>query len=224
MLIAFSGLDGAGKSTQIELLMKALQEDGRPLAYLWVRGGYTPVFTALKSLVRHITRGKALPPSGRNQARSQAFSKPWVRYVWLRLSLLDLIFTYGVRVRWWLAAGKTVVCDRYIWDTLIDFRLNFPMEVVEKSWLWRVLVHVAPKPDVSFLMVIPVEESIRRSKLKNEPFPDSVEVLTARREQYLSLCSQSGWIVLDGTQDVQHISAQILASLPDVSGRETRLA
>ncbi len=224
MLIAFSGLDGAGKSTQIDLLMKVLQEKGHALAYLWVRGGYTPVFNILKSLVRQITRGKALPPSGRNQARSQAFTKPWVRYVWLRLSLLDLILTYGIRVRWWLIFGKTVVCDRYIWDTLIDFRLNFPMEAVEESWLWRALVRIAPKPDVAFLMIIPVEESIRRSKLKKEPFPDSAEVLAARCEQYLSLRSQSGWIVVDGAQDVQHVSAQILASLPGASGRGARLA
>lgn len=224
MLIAFSGLDGAGKSTQIDVLMKALRDEGRQPVLLWARGGYTPLFNSLKSLARRITRGKALPPGGRSQARSQAFSKPVVRFVWLRLALLDLLFTYGARARWWLLVGKTVVCDRYIWDTLIDFRLNFPRDPVEKSWLWRMLVWAAPKPAAAFLMLIPVEESLRRSRIKNEPFPDSAEVLAARREQYLALCSRTGWVVLDGAQSVEAISAQIRASLPGASAYKARPA
>jgi dTMP kinase len=224
MLIAFSGLDGAGKSTQIAILAKALRDKGRSPVVFWSRGGYTPLFNGLKSLARRVTGGKALPPGGRTQARSRAFTKPFVRFAWLRLALLDLLFTYGVRLRWWLAAGRTVVCDRYIWDTLIDFRLNFPLDPVEKSWLWRLLVWAAPVPGVSFLLVIPVEESLRRSQAKKEPFPDSAEVLAARLEQYLSLCSQAGWIVLDGAQSVETVSAQIIASLPDPSTYTTRPA
>lgn len=209
-LIAFSGLDGAGKSTQIELLLRTLAAEGRTPVYLWVRGGYTPLFNTLKETLRRLSKGRALPPSGRNAARNRAFARPWVRQLWLRLAMLDLLWVYGIRVRAWLLAGKTVVCDRYLWDTLVDFRLNFPADRVEEMWLWRLLARVSPRPSAAFLMLVPVDESLRRSRQKAEPFPDSAETLTARREQYLSLAASAGWTMLDGTLPIQILAGQIL--------------
>jgi hypothetical protein len=123
-LIVFSGMDGAGKSTQIELLLERLRREGRNPVYLWSRGGYTPLFEKLKSLLRRLP-GRAVPPSGHNPARAQAFGKGWVRRTWLVLALLDLLRVYGVQVRWLRRRGRPVVCDRYVWDTLIDFLLTF---------------------------------------------------------------------------------------------------
>lgn len=214
MLIAFSGLDGAGKSTQIQMLMKVLREEGKKPVYLWTRGGYTTMFNALKSVMRRLSKGRALPPSGRSQERNRAFSKPWVRFLWLQIAVLDLIWLFGIQVRIWTASGKTVVCDRYLWDTLVDFRLNFAQNSVENMLLWKLLVAVTPKPDASFLMMIPVAESLRRSEQKSEPFPDSAEVLEARREQYLSLSKIAGWQVIDCMQPISSIGSQILTSLP----------
>ena len=38
-MIVFSGLDGAGKSTQIELLNFTLKNSGVPVISFWSRGG-----------------------------------------------------------------------------------------------------------------------------------------------------------------------------------------
>ena len=40
-MIVFSGLDGAGKSTQIELLKFYFKNSGVPVISFWSRGGYT---------------------------------------------------------------------------------------------------------------------------------------------------------------------------------------
>ena len=48
--------------------------------------------------------------------------------MWLSLSILDLIFFYGIYVRIKEFFGSKVVCDRHIIDTKIDFLLNFPDE------------------------------------------------------------------------------------------------
>ena len=111
LLITFSGIDGAGKSTQIDLLMDHLRRQGRKPIYVWTRGGYTPLFEGLKTLLRRLP-GRAVPPPGHNPQREQTCRKGWVRRRWLIAALLDLLWRLGVRVRWWRRRGQTVVCDR----------------------------------------------------------------------------------------------------------------
>jgi len=48
MLIAFSGIDGAGKSTQLEFLQNYFAGMQRKAVYLWTRGGYTPGINGLE--------------------------------------------------------------------------------------------------------------------------------------------------------------------------------
>lgn len=213
MLIVFSGLDGAGKSTQIELLLTALNAQGETPVYLWVRGGYTPLFNAAKSIVRRFSGGRVVPPSGRSEARDKALRQPWKRRLWLLLALFDMMLVYGVQVRWWQLRERSIVCDRYIWDTLVDFRLNFPQETVERWWLWRLLYWATPKPDAAFLLLIPVAESLRRSQMKDEPFPDAPEVLAQRLAQYEALAKQGYWQVLDGRLPIPEIQQTIQAQI-----------
>lgn len=208
-LIVFSGLDGAGKSTQIELVMTALQNAGQKPIYLWTRGGYTPFFEMLKLWLRRLSGRKIVPPSGHSPRRSEAFSNAKIRKIWLIVALLDLMWVYGVQVRWQCWRGRIVVCDRYLWDTLIDFRLNFSQENVENWWLWRLLVRITPNPDVAFLLLVPVEESLRRSDIKGEPFRDSPEVLASRLAQYYSLARLGDWYILDGKRSIVQLENEI---------------
>jgi dTMP kinase len=216
LLIAFSGLDGAGKSTQIDLLLKRLRLEGQNTVYIWTRGGYTSLFERLKTLARGLP-GRLAPPPGLNPQRIQAFRRRRVRRLWLVLALLDLLWVYGLQVRWWRWCGRAVVCDRYLWDTLVDFRLHFPLEQVECWWLWRLLVRVTPLPDVVFLLLIPVEESIRRSDKKGEPFRDSPEILVKRLAQYQNLAELSYWSVLDGQRPINDLAAEIRQYVVGVS-------
>lgn len=218
-LIVFSGLDGAGKSTQIRLLMDRLEAEGRKPVCLWTRGGYTSGFRLLKSALRHLSGGRALPEAGHTPRRERAFSSPALRRAWLGLAMLDLLRVYAVQVRFRVWRGRTVVCDRYLWDTLVDFRLNFPQEPVERSFLWRALRKLTPRPDSAFLMLIPVEESVRRSDIKGEPFRDSSEVLGRRLGQYEALAKEGHWHVLDGRRAAHDIASEILGK---VGGRGRR--
>ncbi len=222
-LIAFSGIDGAGKSTQIDILIRCLRIAGKDPVYVWSRGGYTPGVEAAKRLVRRAGRGRIVPPSGRTEQRAQAFAKPRTRRLWLALAMLDLIVLYAVGIRWWRWRERPVICDRYLWDTLIDFRLNFPTEDVERWLLWRVLRATAPKPDVAFLLLVPVDESVRRGELKHEPFPDSRETLAQRLDAYTTLILTAGWIVIDCIQPVETVADEIANALQPLVG-ETEAA
>ena len=214
-LITFGGLDGAGKSTQIGLLTDYLAKSGRTPVYIWSRGGYTAVLEGLKTLFRRFLH-KRLPPAGDSPQRSQALSKWWVRRLWLSLALLDLLWVYGVHIRWHRFRGRTVLCDRYLWDTAIDFRLNFPQEKLDYYWLWRLLGRISPQPDASFLMLLSVEESVRRSAMKGEPFPDPPEVIMQRLAFYQDLIPRVPFHVLDGSQPIPALFSQVITIFAQV--------
>jgi thymidylate kinase len=194
----FSGLDGAGKSTQIGLILARFEAAGISARCVWIRGGYTPGFEWLKRTLRRLKSG-ALPAPGRSAERQQRFRSPHVRRLWLVIALCDLAALVGW-IRCLLLFGRTVVADRYLEDTLLDFQLNFPEEDVRRWWLWRFVCGVAPSPNHSFVFIIPVAESLRRSQLKQEPFPDSPEVLAARLAGYQRLLAQGGFHEMDGLQ------------------------
>ncbi len=210
MIIVFSGTDGAGKSTQIERLMLALEDRGKKPVYLWSRGGYTPLFSRIKDLAR-VLLGKKLPKSGRSQAREKLLNKGFVSHMWLIIAIADLILLYGVYVRWLKARGKIVVCDRYIEDTYLDFKYNFGTSFNPNGILWKTLLMVSPEPDYAFLLTVPVDVSLYRSQIKNEPFPDSRETLEWRLTQYNdeSVFPANKFYRIDCQQDIDAIQELI---------------
>jgi dTMP kinase len=217
VIIVFSGVDGAGKSTQIDLLKKQIAEQGFSVSSMWSRGGYTPGFELLKKSLR-IVLGKKSIPSGRDEKRDKAMSNSLISHLWLMIAMLDLLVLYAITIRIKSLLGKVVICDRYLGDTFIDFSLNFPKNNFEKMWLWKLLVVISPKPDVGFVFTLPVEESIHRSKLKNEPFPDSKEVLEQRLEIYASseLFNGKNWVKIDGLDSINSSASFIKDKVPSV--------
>lgn len=212
MLIALSGIDGAGKSTQLELLADFFRQQNLKTVNLWTRGGYTPGINWIKDLGRKFA-GKKLPPSGNSSQREQILGRSWVQNIWLTLAILDLFWIYGVRVRWWLRQGKVVICDRYIWDTLIDFKIMFPHVDVEKWTLWKLLVFITPIPSVQCLLLIPLELSEIRCKQKFEPFPDTPARRRRRYSLYQEFLIRSYWKAIDSTRPVDTIFAEIRSLL-----------
>ena len=184
MLLTFSGLDGAGKSTQINLLVGWFEERGNKVSCLWARGGYTPGFEILKRILRLIL-GKNLPAPGNSIYRKKKLARQWVAKLWLTIAILDLIFFWGLYLRFQRLKGYVVICDRYLDDTKLDFKQNFPHVKFENMFVWHLMQWLIPKPDMSVLLWVPVKKSVERSLLKNEPFPDSPQVLEWRLSSYL---------------------------------------
>lgn len=210
-LWAFSGMDAAGKSTQIEMLLSALEARGARARRVWARGGYTPGFSLLKRWAR-ASRAPVIPRSaGRSVERQQAFRNSAVRRVWLLMAIFDMALYYGVWIRWLRLRGLHVIADRYLVDTAIDFALAFPDERAVESRAWRMLARVAPRPARHFVMIVPVEESLRRSVLKGEPFPDDEATLTARLSRYQAMMDDEGMTRLDGLRPPVELHRTVVA-------------
>ena len=93
MFVTFEGLDGSGKTTQIELLRRHLSAAGREVVITREPGG-TPLGEEIRRLV---LRGEAMTP-------------------WAEATLFTAARAQHVEelIRPSLARGATVLCDRYI--------------------------------------------------------------------------------------------------------------
>lgn len=211
-IVVFSGVDGSGKTTQIEMLERYLRSRGIKVKRVWARCGYTPLFSLLKSALRKIAYGR-LPPPGLTREREVMLRKGWRRSLWLTVAIIDLMLYYSIWMRGLKWTGFVVLSDRYVLDTELDFRRNFPETDVSRWWLWRLLVFLSPRPQLRLLLIVPPGISAQRSTEKNEPFPDSMETLEWRYGRYREMAEQKGWCVLDGRDSAEQVHRKILKEL-----------
>lgn len=211
-MIAFSGPDGSGKSTQIELLKKELERRGMKPVVLWTRLGYTPGFEKAKDLLRE-AMGRKLPAQGASLRRKELMGRSWIRTLWLTGALVDLFLTAAIRVRLQTWRGRSVICDRWVWDSFIDRRLYHKGAPWVDGLIRPLFDALGVKPQLAILLTLPFEEAKRRSDAKDEPFPDAPEVRAARHVEYEALAADSRFVVLDATRPPEEIGARIAALL-----------
>ena len=108
-VIALSGLDGSGKSTQARALADALGHLGHDVAIEWTRIGTNERLTeAADRVERALTRMDGAPGL-RTQLRATVLA---LEHLWAQRRL-----TGG-----FLARGYVVICDRYTLDSIVSLR------------------------------------------------------------------------------------------------------
>jgi thymidylate kinase len=173
VLITFSGLDGAGKSTLIEFLKSTLEGGRHPVAVLHLNDD-VGVYAFLRRL-RDRLHGGAPPPlaPGTPDPRSQKLQRGtrgglrglgsrlrtavlWNKSLRRLLYPVDLLVFQCYRTYLERARGRVLIMDRYFYDTLVDVTNG------QRSLWTRLLERLTPRPTVPVLLEISPEESFRR--------------------------------------------------------------
>jgi dTMP kinase len=123
---------------------------------------------------------------------------------------------YGIqllfKVRLPLLLGKTVICDRYVYDTLVDFVADFRLSGDKIAQLFSIPpLDLFAKPDLVF--VLDLAESVA-SRRKGDATRGFLEYLTARRNLYLEIAKRFHASVLDASdfQKVQQLITNTIES------------
>jgi thymidylate kinase len=189
LLISFSGMDGSGKSTQIETLCMHMTQAGLPVSKLafWddvaglskLRAGFSHRF--LKSTGEIGRPGK---PAFRNDKNNRAW------YLLLARSLLYVLDALNLRrvvakVR--RRHRGAIVFDRYIYDQLA----TLPLEYAVMRAYARMILAMAPKPDLAYLL----DAEPERARERKPEYP--VAFLYKYRRSYLELSQIAGLNVIE---------------------------
>jgi len=223
VLITFSGLDGAGKSTLIEFLQGALEQRRRRVVVLHLND-QVGVFAFLRWM-RDRSRGQ---PSNRiapgtPDPKSQKLQCPPARglrgvservrtaVLWnqaLRRVLypIDLLVFLCYRAYLEQFRGRVLIMDRYFYDTLVDVTNG-------RDRLWtRLLERLTPRPTVPVFLDITPEESFRRKQ------EFSIEYLRRRSDAYHHVFARVPGAVCIVTEDLGRTQAVLLGAVRDRGG------
>lgn len=205
-LICFIGIDGSGKTTIAKLLVRYLKDMGINSNYFY--GRYVPMLS--KPLV---ILGKYVLLKNQNIKQYKDYSnnkkRAITRYRSLSLLYINILLAdYRIQLFFKIIAprmlGKVVVCDRYIYDTVINDipRVNDNLSNIKCHV--DGLFNIAPKPDLVFLIDIPLELAYQRK----DDTP-SLDYLEERKKIYDYLAREYKMHIIDGTQSINELMAQI---------------
>ena len=198
MFITFEGIDGVGKSTQIDLVQTWLESKG--LDYI---RSFEPGGTELGQEIRHLL----LHRKGDVSARSEAL-----------LYAADRAHHVATKIKPALEAGKVVLGDRYF-DSSVAYQgaaRELDLNEVREISLWAIDRLL---PDVTILLDLDAEKAMqRRSQTGTGPDrleQEKVDFFERAREAYLTLAQNEPdrFVVLDASERVQQISEKLIAEL-----------
>jgi len=209
MLITLSGVDGAGKTTQVRALQAALNTCDLRATQVWYRAGSARWVSMLTRFAkRGATAGPPQPTPSRVESRRQRLRSPWARQAWSWLTTVELLLKYSAHVAVPLLLGRVVICDRYVYDALADWSAYFGEPDIEKRVAARVLLALTPHPRLAYWLDLPPEEALARSQ---DGTPASF--LATLSEAYRRVAASQGLHRVNGSQTWEAISSPVVSEV-----------
>ena len=200
-IFSFSGIDGAGKSTQISALYDALSNSGLRVKRLefwdhvaafsrWREGLSYRVFRGDQGV------GSPEQPLVRRDKNVTAWPVTAMRFLLYLADAINLaLIVRKLKTEKWDA----VVFDRYIYDELA----NLPLHRRFTLFFAAAVIKIAPRPDAAFFIDADPETAWKRKP----EYP--VEFLRRNREAYL-IVSESAGAILIGPASVEAIRSAVI--------------
>lgn len=208
MIVSFSGIDSAGKTTQINLLYDYCKKNNIGVKKVWSKARGTPGVLFVKKLLRG---DKKMDAEQKKEYRKNVFKSPKKQKLLYIASMLDLCWYWGVYYRFLGWYKKILICDRYLWDTYAEINQDFPAVNIDRSKLWKLVKFLAPRPKVSFVFVIPAEVSLERDHQKNAAGIEDIEVKKKKIATYMACVDKKCWThVMDGMDTIENLHEQVL--------------
>ncbi|WP_179277017.1 dTMP kinase [Actinoplanes regularis] len=159
-LIAVSGIDASGKTT----LIRCIASEARRRSVVVRRFKFPSRKLKETALFREFDRD-------RQGSLDRGFIDPFG----LTLVLMgDRLLTLHNQVKSHLQAGHTVIIDRYLFTTLVEFLLT-PYSAAERRIVWDCAGHF-PRPDCYFFADVPVDVAADRLRDRGGAEAESVDL------------------------------------------------
>ncbi len=187
LLVSFSGLDGSGKSTQIEHLRSILTGLGCSPRVLEFWNSVVVFARYRESFVHKVFKSeRGIGAPGRPVERRDKNVRGW--HVTLARHFMYL--ADALHLRWVVARARrtprAIIMDRYIYDELT----NLPLGNRLSRAFVRFVLAIAPRPDIAYLLDADPDSAHARKP----EYP--IQFMRHCRQSYLDLAPLAGLIVV----------------------------
>ena len=197
-MVAFSGVDGSGKSTQVDLLEESFEKIN--VGVLRIRSRWRPVLSLpLLVIMRRLGYAKVHRAGGVYIVETRLPSRGGLTSLWCILTQVENIIKTGVKLVFPLLLGRTVICDRYALDMLVDGMAGLH-DAPGHTRLGFQLLHLLPKPNFAFFMDIDPEVAFRR-----KPDLPGLEDYVERLRLYRDLSARWGVTIVNARVSAETI-------------------
>ena len=201
MFISLDGIDGAGKSTQIDLLRQHLKANGASVECF-----RDPGSTKLGEAVREILLHREDIPL--------ANTSEMLLYMAARAQLV------AEQLRPALQSGSTVICDRFLLANVVYQGVAGGLDV-DDLWLVGKCATGGLAPDVTIVLDIDPEVAVKRLQRGPDRLEKrGIEYFRMVRKGFLDQISNAGGqsTVVNAEQDIHQIHQQIVRFVEAQSG------
>jgi len=194
-IICFLGIDGSGKTTLANSFCAILEKNAIPSKFIY--GRYIPIFSRPFVIIGKgfFLRSSDIKKYSQYSNKKQDLAKQHsilIRF-YTTIIILDYLIQVFLKIIIPRKMGKTIICDRYLYDTIIN---DIPRQENSTDSIRTMIdfyFRFIPKPDIVFFIDIP--EKIAFSRKNDTP---SIEYLTEKRSIYENLGKIYRFHVLDG--------------------------
>lgn len=201
--VSFSGVDGAGKTTQIDNLCAFLEDQGvrYRVFRFWddiarltnVREGTGhKVFKGEKGI------GRPDAPVNRRDKNVRGFPMTCVR---MFLYFVDALSTRKVFTRAMQGAAEFVIFDRYTYDELANLHLQ---NAVIRAYV-RFIMWLVPRPDISFLL----DADPEAARARKPEYP--IDFVRQNRKAYFDLDRIIGGLSVVPPMGIEDAKQQVVS-------------
>ncbi len=198
--IAFEGIDGSGKSTQISLLIERLKKEG-----IYCYATMEPTSSPIGSLIHQIMTGRVKTD---NRVIAGLFVADRLDHL---LNEVDGILS---KIR----EGTTVITDRYYFSSYAYHSVDMPMEWVIKA---NEQSSIILKPTITIFIDVDPDiavERIAKNRFHQELFEKKSRLVKVR-ENYLKafelLKKEEKYVIIDGNQSQEKIAEIVWDSVKE---------
>lgn len=208
MFICITGIDGVGKTTHVNLILEHLRKKGVKCQYKWLR--FYHLFSLPLLAFCRIAGYTRLSTLGNSQKCSyhEFYKSKFVSAIYPWILFFDTFLFTTIKVYIPMFFGTTIVCDRFVYDTLIDMAVATKNHGIYKKCVGKAFLKLIPKN--ALFVRLDLDKSIifsRRPELKDDITFDE------RYSLYEDLSYRFNIMVEKNSDSVSSANSSLLSSI-----------
>ncbi|MDY6965775.1 MAG: hypothetical protein SVM80_07385 [Halobacteriota archaeon] len=206
LLICIVGIDGSGKTTQANMLLESLREEGVSCRYTWLRFHHLlslPILAYARAM--GLSEMKTLDGGGRI-GYHYFYRSSFVSNLYPFFLFADTLIFTTLKIHMpMILFGKTIACDRFIHDTIVDLMISTGDIEIYKSSIGKLFLKLIPKD--ARVVMLKVDENIlieRRREIGQD------KTLDKRIELYDRISDEFGLPVVDTKSSIGEVHEELI--------------